>query len=674
MRKPSTSSVVVCLMLLASTTAMVGNAVAATGSTTVAPGSDTYVNSASPDRNYGTNRSLYVDGGPNEAIAYVAFDLTPLAGATITGATLRLVATSSIYAGTGGTVEVRDVSGAAWDESGPAGITYQTRLAAGGTVLGAVSSTSPNRVEQIGLLPSALQARAGAILTVSLSLANNNGAYFWSREVTDPTLRPELVILTTDGTTTTTTQPGGTPTSNNFDAAVVASSDDAEELPTGYLDTTSSDLELVYEKALQSVGIRFRGVTIPQGATIDSAWVQFTVDEVSTGPAALSIRAQAAGNPPTFVGSRNITSRALTPASVSWTPASWPTVGAAGADQRTPDLKSLIQATVTRSDWATGNSIVLVITGSGTRTAESFNGTAAPRLHIAWHTGTATSPPPPPTGSDPVVVAVGDIACRVDKTHKVTPTTCQHKATSDVALALDPDAVLALGDNQYPGGSLVDFQKYYDPTWGRLKAITHPVPGNKEYGTGGAAGYFDYFYPGNQSIRQTGYYSFDVGEWHMVALNSECAAVSCAVGSAQEQWLRADLAATNASCVLAYWHEPMFTSGTRGGTAEVRPLYQALYDYGVDVLLSGHMHFYERFAPQNPSGVLDPQSGIRQFVVGTGGKSILNIGNGSYPNRVVRDTTSFGVLKLTLHPDSYDWEFVPAAGYSFTDSGSDVCR
>ncbi|HLA67863.1 MAG TPA: metallophosphoesterase [Acidimicrobiia bacterium] len=187
------------------------------------------------------------------------------------------------------------------------------------------------------------------------------------------------------------TAPAAVGSSGVVDVAVAASNDDAEELPTGYLDTTSSDLELVYERSAQTVGVRFRGVTIPAGAIVDAAWIQFTVDEVSTGPAALTIRAEDAADPVAFAGTRGITTRVVSSGSVVWAPAAWPAVGVAGTDQRTPDLALLIASIVDRSDWASGNAVVLLITGTGTRTAESFDGTAAPRLHVEWHTGAVTT-------------------------------------------------------------------------------------------------------------------------------------------------------------------------------------------------------------------------------------------------------------------------------------------
>jgi Calcineurin-like phosphoesterase len=234
--------------------------------------------------------------------------------------------------------------------------------------------------------------------------------------------------------------------------------------------------------------------------------------------------------------------------------------------------------------------------------------------------------------------------------------------------------VATLGDNAYGNGSAADFATCYDPTWGRHKARTRPAAGNHEYLTPRASAYFAYFGPA-AGAATAGYYSYDLGSWHIVVLNSECAEIGgCQAGSAQERWLRADLAASAGRCQLAYWHKPLFTSGrVHGGAAETRPLFQALYAANAEVVLTGHNHQYERFAPQTPTGALDTARGIRQFVVGTGGASHYELGP-SKPNSQVRNADTYGVLRLTLHPDGYDWRFLPQAGRTFTDAGSDACH
>jgi Calcineurin-like phosphoesterase len=203
----------------------------------------------------------------------------------------------------------------------------------------------------------------------------------------------------------------------------------------------------------------------------------------------------------------------------------------------------------------------------------------------------------------------------------VAAVACHMRATARLVLDLDPAVVLTLGDNQYENGTLAKFRRSYEQSWGRLRSRTRPAPGNHDYRTAGAAGYFDYF-GAAAGPRSTGFYSFDVGAWHLIALNSECAHIGgCGKGSLQERWLRADLAAHPAGCTLAYWHKPRFSSGWHGSDATYTDFWRALYEAGADVVLVGHDHDYERFAPQTPDARPDPARGIRQFVVGTGGKT-----------------------------------------------------
>jgi hypothetical protein len=233
--------------------------------------------------------------------------------------------------------------------------------------------------------------------------------------------------------------------------------------------------------------------------------------------------------------------------------------------------------------------------------------------------------------------------------------------------------VMAVGDLAYPDGSKENFQ-CYDKTWGRAKSRTRPAPGNHEFHAAGATPYFDYF-GAAAGDPKTGYYSYELGTWHIIVLNSECVDVGgCESGSPQEKWLRADLSAHPAACTLAYWHKPLFSSGgAHGNDPTVKPLFQTLYEANADVVVNGHDHDYERFAPQTPDGAADPARGIREFVAGTGGKNHRPFGDPK-PNSELRDATAFGVLKLTLKPKGYDWQFIPEAGKSFTDSGSGKCH
>jgi acid phosphatase type 7 len=274
------------------------------------------------------------------------------------------------------------------------------------------------------------------------------------------------------------------------------------------------------------------------------------------------------------------------------------------------------------------------------------------------------------------IAAAGDIACDPGSSDwdegEGRGLTCRQRATSDLLVGAGYSAVLVLGDIQYEDGAYAKFLASYDPSWGRVKSTTKPVPGNHEYETRGAAGYYRYF--GSAAGDPTeGYYSFDLAGWHLIALNSNCAAVGgCDTNSPQERWLRADLAAHPVTCTLAFWHHPRFSSGPHGNDSTYTAFWEALYAADADVVLVGHDHDYERFAPQTASGARDLTRGIRQFVVGTGGKSLR-----TFPrvraNSEARDAKSMGILELALGSGAYAWRFVPAVG-SFSDSGSAPCH
>jgi acid phosphatase type 7 len=274
-----------------------------------------------------------------------------------------------------------------------------------------------------------------------------------------------------------------------------------------------------------------------------------------------------------------------------------------------------------------------------------------------------STPPPAAPATGAVLVAAGDVA------------SCSSSGDEATARLLDtiPGTVALLGDSAYPDGSTSDFRRCYEPSWGRHRSRTRPAVGNHEYQTAGAAGYFDYFGPA-AGDRRRGYYSYELGSWHVVVLNSNCAVASCARSSAQERWLRADLRAARRACTLAYWHHPLFTSGgPHQPYTAVRPLFRVLYANGADVVLAGHNHNYERFAPQDPSGRRDDARGIRTFVVGTGGASHYTFGPVA-PHSETRSSDTFGVLRLTLAEGTYDWHFVPVAGATFTDRGTGTCH
>ena len=310
--------------------------------------------------------------------------------------------------------------------------------------------------------------------------------------------------------------------------------------------------------------------------------------------------------------------------------------------------------------WASDNTAVATVSGSGLvsgvaagsatimATSEGQSGTSALTVSAL--------------GASVVLVGAGDIA------------DCSRTSDDSAAALVErlaPDAVFTAGDNVYTNGTATEYANCYDPTWGRFKAKTHPAPGNHDYNTSGATGYYGYF--GALAGDPTkGYYSYDLGAWHLIALNGE---ISTSAGSAQEVWLKADLAASTKTCTMAYIHRPRFSAGYHGSNSSMQPLWQDLYDAGAELYIAGHNHDYERFAPQDANGVADPVKGIREFVVGTGGAgSEAWSTTPPIANEEVWANPTWGVLKLTLYPTSYTWQYIPVAGDSFTDSGSGSCH
>lgn len=376
-----------------------------------------------------------------------------------------------------------------------------------------------------------------------------------------------------------------------------------------------------------------------------------------------------------------------------------PRVGRAIASTGPVKSGTWVKFNVTKQVKGNGGVAFAITTRSKTsRVFESREGTRKPRLVVTGRKAPAPPPPepsppppepsptPPPEDKGVVVAAAGDVACDpADPGYNNgngIADRCHMKATSNLIVDLNPAQVFALGDLQYEDGTLEKFNTSYDPTWGRFKGKTRPVVGNHEYGTAGAAGYFQYFgdratprQPGCR-VNCDGYYSFDVGQWHAVVLNTECAQIEggqgCAAGSAQQTWLAADLKTFPAKCTVALLHKPRWSSNLLVEPG-VAPLVKTLYDHGVDLMLAGHSHAYERFAPQSPDGQLDQASGIRQIVVGTGGSFFTGFAN-QEPNSEVQQANVFGVLKLVLKKDSYEWDFLADPSTPFTDTGKGTCH
>lgn len=325
-------------------------------------------------------------------------------------------------------------------------------------------------------------------------------------------------------------------------------------------------------------------------------------------------------------------------------------------------------------DWKSSNTGIATVdtsgkvlglaAGSSTITATTRYSKVSSTAIVTVTSPTPPPPPPPPTGTQ-TLIAAGDIA---------VCTTTYDEATANLVDNI-PGTVAVLGDNAYPDGTAADYANCYGPTWGRHKARTRPAIGNHEYvRSSNGAGYWGYFGAAAGTQGQ-GWYSYDLGAWHIIVLNSNCGFVGCTVGSPQETWLKADLAATTKACILAYWHHPLFSSdGNHGGNSNVLPFWNALYQAKADLVLNGHTHVYERFGLQSPTAVADQTNGIRQFTVATGGKSPFYNWGTIKANSQVRQNQTHGVLKLTLGATSYSWNFVPVAGKTWTDSGTQACH
>ena len=626
--------------------------------TTVLASADSYVQSDVPSTNFGTAALVSVrntDGTKPTQNGYVRFTVSGLTSAP-TSVQLQVYSYSTSATG----VAVR-TAGSDWSETG---LTWATAPAPAATTVGTLAPLTASTWAATDV--SAVVTGNGTY-TFALTTTSTTSKQLASREAV--AFEPRLVIAT--DTVPTATTPAATTATATF--------------------VTNADAHVQSDLPTTNFGAKF-----VLNATVGSATSPVMVSYLKFPVSGLGGTVTSAK---LMVYSYSSSTLGLT----AWTaPSTWTETGLTYANRPAPTTQ-LGTAPVTLNAWSSidvtaavlGNGTVGLAVTSARTSKNQFSSresaATAPKLVITTSSGTTTTPPP--SGS-PVIVAGGDIACTAGSTPSATK--CQQLATSDVAVAQNPDAVLPLGDNQYEIGSLSDFQTIYDPSWGRMKAISRPVPGNHEYGYTGTgvtptngAGYFTYF--GDRSHPQqpgctskcTSWYSWDIGSWHMIALDSQCAEIGgCNPGSAQYQWLVNDLNANAAKqCVMAYWHIPVFASSL-DRQPDMGATMKLLYDKNADVVLNGHAHYYERFAPQQPVfdatagkyvGVADPARGIREFVVGTGGKSFFSFGT-VQPNSETRIANTFGVLKMTLNDGGYSWNFLPTNVGGSSDSGTGTCH
>ncbi len=686
---------------------------------TVKATADAYVRSDAPGTNYGSAYNLAAKSPSStdstSITSYVKFTVSGLDAAP--SRVLLRVNTYSSNPALKAWAATND-----WTESG---LTYSNAPVLG-TSLGAFPDVKNNSWTELDV--SGLVTGSGTY-SVGITSSLTTSKTFGSRE--SGSTGPELSISTdpaSPGTTsaspsgTTSASPSATSSPSATDSASATPSDTSSASPTSSPPAVVStyaakaDAYTVSDQPAQNAG---GGYTLYARAPSDGSaemrtYVRFDVSGLS-GPATKAVLRLYSYSNSTDGYAVSSSTNDWTENALTWAnqPAAGPGTGSSG--------------TIALNTWAAAD-VTGAITGNGTYTfvvttartvankfASRESSSNTPALVVTTGSGGATSTatgtptqsqsasptptqspsptqttssPPvvtPPPGSDPTIVTAGDIAC--DTTTTQTSSKCQEKATSDLAVGLAPTAVLPLGDDQYELGSLSDFRARYDPTWGRLNSISFPVPGNHEYGyigssvqpTGGT-GYFSYFGershpldPGCTSQCRS-WYSYDIGSWHLIALDSQCGVVGgCNPGNPQYQWLLNDLNTHPSTCTLAYWHIPLYSS-SQDHQPDMVSIFKLLYDKGADVVLSGHAHFYERFGPQDSTGGSDPQRGVSEFLVGTGGRSFFSIRATPSANSEARIANTFGVLQMTLRSGTYDWRFVPTAGSTVSDQGSASCH
>lgn len=674
---------------------------------TFKPVADAWVNAAAPDKVSGTGYELQVDGTPVQ-IAYFNFNLSALSG-TVISATLKLSVTTNGSVDGGSVSTVSDTS---WTETT---LTYNNRPAISAPIasIGAAPANQAVTVDVTSAVTS------GGILGLAVASTNGDGVSYASREnslppvltvtvgTSTPTSTATSTATSTDSSTSTATPTATTTaTSTATSTATATATATPSPTPTGtpistqtYIFRASAD---AFANSSAPDTVSGTGFEIPVDGSPDRLdYLTFNVTGLSGTIMSATLKLSTTWDGSVDGGTiGKVTDTSWTESTLTYNnrPAISPPSVSIGPvvpyQSVTKDVTAAITGNgaagfaifSTNGDGVTYASresstppILTIVTGVFSTATPTPTATAT---STATATATVTpTPTPTPTGtpfSGPVIAAAGDISCDPTSSHYFNglgdPTHCQQMATSNLLLQMQPTAVLTLGDNQYMENTLAQYMAVFDQTWGRLKSIIHPAVGNHEYLTANAAGYFAY-YGAAAGDPSKGYYSYDIGSWHIITLNSECAQIGgCNKGSPEEIWLSNDLATHSNQCTLAVWHEPEFDSGPNGSGTFYLDFWNDLYRGGADIILNGHSHLYERFGPQTPTGVSDPAHGIVQFTVGTGGDD-LDTFHTVRPNSMARDSNDFGVLQLTLGDGGYNWQFVTIPGSSgFTDSGSASCH
>jgi hypothetical protein len=638
-----------------SITSTATNTQAPTTTLTFVTNTDAYVNQSSGGTNYGNATTLQVDGASDPDIeSFIRFTITGLSG-TVQSARLR------VYVTTNGSVNGPAVyaTGTSWTETG---ITWNNRPARTSSAVDNKGSISTNTWVEYNV--TSLISGNGTFSFV-LAADSTDGVTFSSRQGSQP---PQLVItlsgsstITPSFTATETATPSSTPTETATATSTLSSTPTSTQGPISSLTfITNADAYVNQSNPSTNYGnattLQVDGASDPD---IES-YIRFTITGISGTIQSARLRMFVTTN-----GSANGPAVYATGSSWTETGITWnnrPARTSSAVDNKgSISTNTWVEYNVTSLVNAEGTfSFVLVADSTDGINFSSRQGSQAPQLVITFISNMTLTPTPTltPTSTlsadDAIFVGAGDIASCANNNDELT---------SQLLDAI-PGTVFTTGDNVYDSGTFTQFTDCYDPTWGRHKVRTKPVPGNHEYVTSGAAGYFQYF------NNVPSYYAYNLGSWRIYALNSE---IDVSASSPQIAWLQEDLADNPNQCVLAYWHTPRWSSGSiHGSNTTYQTLWQTLYEAGAELVLTGHEHNYERFAEMNTSGVAVSQ-GLREFVVGTGGRSHYSFGVVLSTSQV-RNASTYGVLKLTLHTNSYDWQFIPVAGSTFTDSGHTDCH
>jgi hypothetical protein len=610
---------------------------------------DAQVSEANPGTNYGNATYLQVDGAADpEVESFIRFTVTGVSGA-VQNAKLRVY--DSTNASNNGPAVY--ATGTSWTETS---LTWKARPARTSGELDNKGSINTNTWVEFDVTS---QVSGNGTFSFVLAADSNDAATFSSRQGSQP---PQLVIAVAgDQALTPTMEASATATMTETPATTeTAVPTDTSTPSSGASLTFVAEADARVKQSSPSTNYG-SATTLQVDDTSDpdlESFVRFTVAGVSGPIQSARVRLYATTN-----GTQNgpaiyATNPAWNEKDITWNKRPARTSGAID-NKGVINTNSWVEYDVT--SLVTGNGTFSFVLAGDSNDAVAFSsrqGVQPPQLVVTF-AGTVTATiiptitPTIPEGSV-TFVGAGDIS------------SCDNNNDELTAQLLDgiPGTIFAVGDNAYDSGTLSQFMNCYDPTWGRYKDRIKPVPGNHEYLTSGASGYFQYF----NNIPP--YYAYNLGSWRIYALNSE---IDVSSSSEQVKWLQDDLAANPTQCVLAYWHKPRWSSGTHHGSDETfQTLWQIFYEAGAELVINGHEHNYERFAPMNATGQAD-QLGLREFVVGTGGRDLYSFGT-LLPNSEVQNDTSFGVLKLTLRPTGYDWQFVPAAGSTFTDSGSTECH